>query len=204
MSKYIDDIDENDDDDEETGLTDEDIEDAVSGWDIPAGIHAHVYAERANNPARVAIIREARWINEDGDLKISDRTHEPDPDAYDSTIEAWLDEDYGDGSTHAGDLLRVAAPETMEDLEELGRWVEALESSDARSDRAALERVTDALEGECPEDYADAEEPEAYGYREPDVWVKGGELHAAVLSRSSKGGAVEAVRHADGTIERLS
>lgn len=183
-----------------TSITDEDIKDAVSGWDLPAGIHAHFLPETAIDAARVAIVREERWIDEDGQLTASVDIHVE----SDGEVVGWIDQNEGNGDHHAADVLRVATPDTQDDLDALGRWVEALESSDALSDRAAVERVQDALDEEDPDDYADVEDPAQYGYRWPEVWLESDGLHAAVLSRASSGGVVEMVRHADGTTQRIS
>jgi hypothetical protein len=180
----------------------------AEGWDLPDGIVARAIPASASRGTLVAIVREERYLDEDGRPRAASDVYVTDEGTQVEDV-APLPVVDGDGSVHAGDLLRVRTIESAADLDSLMEWAEGLEPSpglDAQVEDweavavRALERgIDEALEwGDVRE-----EDPEDYG-AEPVVWREGDGLHAAMWAMAPGGeDVVEILRDADGSTQRI-
>jgi hypothetical protein len=185
------------------------IEDRVRSWSLPEGIIAHTIPATAWKGVRVAIMREDRYLDEDGVPRAAARTYLTDEGTQIEDV-ASLPEEDGDGSVHAGELLRVLSIDSLEDLDSLREWAEALEPSPsldaqaedagAAAERACAEAIDEAVRWEWVLD----EDPGDYE-RTPVVWREEDGLHAAMWADLADGEAVvEVVRDAAGQAQRIA
>lgn len=180
----------------------------VAGWDLPDGIVARAIPASASRGARVAIVREERYLDEDGRPRVASDIYVTDEGTQIEDVAPMPVED-GDGSVHAGDLLRVRTIESSEDLESLREWAEDLEPSkplepaEADWEAVAVRELERGIDEALEWDDVREEDPADYG-REPVVWREGDGLHAALVAQApEEERVVEIIRGADGVTRRF-